>query len=283
MHGAIVQVLMLGAQPIVCLGASAIVYGFMAMSLIWAPENEMQCVFVFLFRPFFFDVRIKVMVGCLLGLQILILILTHAALSSEFLHSVGAGIGFGVGIWMLKAGWVDCENWDFFSVRAGRHSMTEDERARHDAETPEGKKLHAEQVRLHRQRALDEIRRTIGNGLPLFALKIHQRMAKEQRDWKLAEPDLFGLIRSLQEKKLWKESMPVMQEYILQYPEKAALVRLKLAQLFLTEDKRPRKATKLLSEIIPSTLDARHREFLDKLRAKAEQMYGEDTYELVEE
>ncbi len=50
-HGAIVQILMLGAHPSVCLGASAVIYGFMAMSLIWAPENEMQCVFFFSIAP----------------------------------------------------------------------------------------------------------------------------------------------------------------------------------------------------------------------------------------
>jgi hypothetical protein len=278
---------MLGASPTVCLGASAIIYGFMAMSLIWAPENEMQCVFgvffLFYIRTFLFDVKIKIMVGLLVGLQFLILLWTGGALSSEFMHAIGALLGFGVGIGMLKAGWVDCENWDIFSVRAGRHTMSEEERARQDAETPEGKRLEAERLQMRRERALEDIRRALGDGLPQVALKIHQRMAKELSDWTLAGSDLLGLIRALQERKLWIESIPVMQEYVAQYPEKSALVQLKLAQVILVEDKRPRKALKVLDQINKYVLDDRQLELLRKLRAKADEMYGQDAYELLEE
>ena len=282
-HGAIVQFLMLGAHPSVCLGASAVIYGYMAMSLIWAPENEMQCVFFCFYRPFFFDVQIKYIVGFLVGLQILVLVFTHGTLSSEYLHSVGAALGFGVGLWMLKAGWVDCENWDFFSVRAGRHTMSEEERARIDAETPAGKQQEAERLQFRREKAAEDIRRALGEGLPLVALRIHQRMAKDLPGWTLAESDLLVLIRSLQERKLWIESIPVMQEYVAQYPQKAALVQLKLAQILLVEDKRPRKALKVLDQINKYVLDDGQLELLRKLRAKADEMYGQDAYELMEE
>ena len=282
-HGAIVQMLMLGAHPAVCLGASAVIYGFMAMCLVWAPENEMQCVFVFFYRPFFFDVQIKYMVGILVGLQLLILFFTHGALSSQYLHSVGAALGFGVGIWLLKAGWVDCENWDFFSVRAGRHTMSDEERARLDAETPEGKQREAERLELRQERALDDIRRAIREGQPVPALRIHQRMAKEVPGWTLAESDLLMLIRALQQRKLWIESIPVMQEYVAQFPQKAALVQLKLAEVLLVEDKRPRKALKVLDQINKYVLDDRQLELLRKLRKKADEMYGQDAYELMEE
>jgi membrane associated rhomboid family serine protease len=287
LHGAIVQFLMLGGAQNYCLGASAIIYGFMAMCLIWAPENEMQCVcilIIFIYvRTFLFDVRIKIMVGLLVGLQLLILVFTGGAISSEFLHSVGAALGFGAGIWLLKAGWVDCENWDYFSVRAGRHTMSEEAREKLDAETPEGKQLAAERLQVRREKAADDIVHAIGEGMPQIALRIHQRMQIEQPGWTLAESNLLLLIRSLQSQKLWIESIPVMQEYISQYPHKAALVQLKLAQIFLVEDKRPRKALKVLDQINKLALDARQLDLLRKLRAKADELYGQDSYELMEE
>jgi membrane associated rhomboid family serine protease len=283
LHGAIVQVLMLGAQPNYCLGASAVIYGFMAMCLIWAPENEMQCVFLFFYRPFFFDVQIKFMVGFLVGLQILILIFTHGALSSEYLHSVGAALGFGVGIWMLKSGWVDCENWDFFSVRAGRHTMSDAERARLDAETPEGKQQEVDRLQMRQERSLADIRRAIREGQPIPAMVIYRRMVHELPGWTIPEPDLLLLIRSLQERKLWSESIPAMQEYLAHYTEKASLVRLKLAQILLVEEKRPRKALKVLSEINTYVLDPKQLEILRNLRQKADAMYGQDAYELADE
>jgi len=63
----------------------------------------------------------------------------------------------------------------------------------------------------------------------------------------------------------------------------ARMLRLKLAQILLSEEKRPGKALKVMAKIDPSALDARQREVLGKLRAKAEQLRGQDTYELAEE
>jgi membrane associated rhomboid family serine protease len=284
LHGAIVQLLSLGdAEPTYCLGASAVIYGFMAMCLIWAPENEMQCVFVIGFRAFFFDVRIKVMVGILVGLQVLVLIFTNGQLSSEYLHSVGAALGFGVGIWMLKSGWVDCENWDFFSVRAGRHTMSEEEREKLDAATPEGIQRQAERVQYRREKTAEDIHDAIVQGMPQVALRLHQRMAKEFPDWTISEGDLLLMIRSLQERKLWAESIPIMEEYIARYPNRCALVQLKLVHVLLFEDKRVRKALKVMDQINRYILDERQLELFGKLRAKANEMYGQDSYELMEE
>jgi membrane associated rhomboid family serine protease len=285
-HGAIVQFLMLGAHPSVCLGASAVIYGFMAMSLVWAPENEMQCIFVVIFlvfiRSYFFDVKIKIMVGLLICLELVILIWTGGALSSEFLHATGALLGFGVGIGMLKANWVDCERWDIFSVLSGRHKLSEDELMKMEAETPEAKQREAERIRQRQEEALENIRRAVREGQPVPALKIYQRTAHETPGWTIPESDLLFLIRSLQERKLWLESMPAMLEYLAHYEKMASQVRLKLAQIVLFEEKRPRKAIKILSEIDPSALDDKQLEYLRALRKKAEEMYGKDSYELVE-
>jgi hypothetical protein len=161
--------------------------------------------------------------------------------------------------------------------------MSEEERARIDAETPSGKQQEAERLQFRREKAAEDIRRALGEGLPLVALRIHQRMAKDLPDWTLAESDLLVLIRALQERKLWIESIPAMQEYVAQYPQKAALVQLKFAQILLVEDKRPRKALKVMDQINKYVLDDGQLELLRKLRAKANEMYGQDAYELMEE
>jgi membrane associated rhomboid family serine protease len=281
-HGALVQIVMLGDEPNFCLGASAIIYGMMAMSLIWAPENEMQCVIVFWLRPFFFDVRIKILVGILVALEVLLVVLTNARLSTEFLHTTGAVVGFAVGIAFLKAGWVDCENWDIFSVWKGRHTMTEVERHKILTETPEYKKKVADRLQEHWQELLSDFHRAIREGFPMAALKTYQRMKSEFSDWKLPDADLFALVRSMQEKKLWLESIPIMQECIEQCPASATQVRLKLAQVVLLEEKSPKKALKIMSQIDAHALDDRHRHLLEKMRLKASQTHNEDTYELAE-
>jgi hypothetical protein len=77
--------------------------------------------------------------------------------------------------------------------------------------------------------------------------------------------------------------MPVMQEYIAQYPEKAAIVQLKVAQILLVEAKRPRKALKMLEQINTYVLDAKQLELLRRLRAKADEIYGQESYELMDD
>ena len=85
LHAAIVQTLMLGSEGHAC-GASAVIFGFMAMCLVWAPENCIQCVFFLFIIPIFFEVRVFVLVAIFLALQVWDLITTNMAMSSELLH-----------------------------------------------------------------------------------------------------------------------------------------------------------------------------------------------------
>ena len=48
-------------------------------------------------------------------------------MSTALLHTAGALVGSGVGLWMLKTDRVDCEGWDIFSVWAGKHEMTDEQ------------------------------------------------------------------------------------------------------------------------------------------------------------
>src|SRR5690606_34534428 len=49
------QTMMLMAEGGASLGASAIAYGLIAIGLVWAPRNNMNCIFLLGFRPFFFE------------------------------------------------------------------------------------------------------------------------------------------------------------------------------------------------------------------------------------
>jgi len=108
LYGMIVQTLMLRHEENFCLGASAIIFGIMAMSLTWAPKNNMRCFIlifaIFYIRWFFVKIPIKILVGIFVAIQVLVLYASGGGLSSEYLHLVGAMIGFGIGIAMLKTG-----------------------------------------------------------------------------------------------------------------------------------------------------------------------------------
>ncbi len=105
------------------LGASGAISGLMAMSLIWAPKNEVQLVgfyiLIFVIRPFSWDVTILGMATFYIFLDFFFAWLQGFQLSTQLIHSLGAGLGFSIGLLLLKYDLVDCENWDVFSVWAG--------------------------------------------------------------------------------------------------------------------------------------------------------------------
>lgn len=268
-HGLVVQSLMLSSHGS-ALGASGVIFAFMAMSLVWAPENQVQCVFLFGWRTFHFDMRVFSLVGLFLLYQVLLAVLASLAMSSSLLHLIGAAIGLPLAAIMVQQRLVDCENWDVFSVWAGRNKMSEQER---DEAERQSRQREQEQKRENkREAALEQIREIIAQGQLVMAVKAHQLMQHKLPGWSLPEADLSGLIRALHTQKLWAESIPLMFESISQQPEKATLTRLNLARILLVEQHRPTETLEVLSEVDPASLNAREREFFERLQAKAKQL-----------
>ena len=269
--GATVQLLMLGAEPRYGLGASAVIYAFMVMCLIWAPENDIECLLIvgfrFHIRTEYFEVPIKIMVVLFVGLDILFLILKGGQFSSEFGHVTGAIWGAIVGIVMLKRGWVDCEHWDIFSVWAGRHQMTDAERAAQDAKRPEVKRQKAERRQKHLDLLLEGIHQALQEGNPLPANVMYGKLKTTFPDTPLPESDLLLLIQLLLEQGLVDESLNGMKDYLEHYTRKASLVRLNMANI-LTERNQPRSARDIMQQIDPQTLDAAQIRYLNDLRRR---------------
>ncbi len=267
----IIQFLFLGCDPTCALGASAIVYGLMAISLIWAPENEINCLLLLYHRPFYFDVPVKIMVALFVGLDFTMLVYTQRLLSSEFAHTLGALVGFGIGIVLLKCGWVNCENWDVFSVWKGRHLMTDQERAKQDAARPEAAQKRAEKREKRLGMLQEGIELALKEGNPMPAFVINGKMKKESPEWILPESEMLLLIQLLLEKGNWDEAIETMREYLAHYTGKAALVRLNLANV-LIEQKQPRSAMEVLARIKTEPLDAGQIQYFRRLQEKAAKM-----------
>ena len=283
-ENAIEQMATLSSPPCHCLGASGVIFGLMAMSLIWAPANNIQCLWVFGFRHGTFEATVTTFVGVFLLLQAVVAICTGLAPSSAMLHLTGAALGFAVAIAMLKLRLVDCEQWDAFSVWAGRHTMTTAERTQAELKDP---KRHTQQE-IHEQARRDDmlqkIRLLLREGQPAIAAKVHERMQQEfPADWHLPEQGLLAIIRGLREKKQWAEAIPPMVEYLAQYPEKAALMRLELGRILLAVENRALQALKVLAKVDERALDDHQRQFLAKLRATAEQQADQSPFEFADQ
>ncbi len=281
-YGAIVQILMLFASPGQVLGASAVVFGFMAMSLIWAPENSLRCVLWLGFYFFRFELSVTVFVGIFLVLQVAGLGATGAAISSAFLHVIGAALGFAVGIWMVKTKRVDCENWDIFSIRAGRHRMSETDRNAEILKSTEYRKWQEKRTSKRTDDALEWIREQVREGNIKAAVEVYRRTKKDAADWSLPVGDLFDLIVALRKAGFYRDAIPLMADYLGQNPANAPAMRIALGDA-LVRERRPTQALKVLDKLADAALDAKQRQFVLALRDKARKLREADPYEVAEE
>ena len=105
-------------------GASAAIYGLMAIVLFWAPRNEVHCLWLMGFRGGAIEVEYLYFCGFYIFMEMVFAFYhtTRYEATSEVLHSSGAFVGAGVAVLLLRWKWVDCENWDLFSIMEGKHS-----------------------------------------------------------------------------------------------------------------------------------------------------------------
>jgi hypothetical protein len=219
------------------------------------------------YRVFFVPAPIKFMVVFYVGSDIFFLLLQGGQLSTEFLHTTGAIWGGIVGVVMLKRGWVDCEYWDIFSVWAGRHRMTDAERAQEYANRPEIRKQKAERRQKHLDLLLEGIHQALQEGNPVPANVMYGKLKTTFPKTSLPESDLLLLSQLLLEKGLVDEAIAAMKDYLEHYTRKASLVRLNLVNILFGRNQ-PRSAWDVLQQIDPQTLDAAQLRYLNDLRQR---------------
>ncbi|MCA9151950.1 MAG: rhomboid family intramembrane serine protease, partial [Planctomycetales bacterium] len=260
----------------VVLGASAVIFGLMAICVVWAPRNEVS-VFVWLFRPRMIEIPLMVLGFAYLAMQILMASVQSFSLSSEVLHLVGAGVGFPIGFWMLKREWVDCEGWDLLSVLAGNEGGLQ-----HDAAATTRKAIQVEQRQTDQQRAMivHSLMAAIEAGNSTVALSMFE---KQQRHFSARHPFpaelLRRLIRLLQQEEKWEASLPVMQKLVDDSPQPDPGLRLKMAQILLQVSRKPSRCLKELAKL-PAELTEKQQQLRDRLRRAARQAIADDDDEI---
>ncbi len=271
---AIVQFGMLGSSG-GALGASTAIFGLIAIGLVWAPRNELSCIFIFFVRVKHFEVAVTTMAGWYLVLNLFFFLLHlwlvgDFALSSEALHLLGFVVGAPLGIALLKLGWVDCEGWDFFSVwkgTAGRiktpaelQQEVEETFARTDA-------IREQTAQTEKETALELLREHLQEGRGRIAYAAYEKSRDHHGNrLEVPEKELLQLIDLMNSEKLWSELVPLLLQALEKFPQHAIPLRLHLAKILLQVEKRPRQAMRVLSKL-PTTLsepEQRQRRTIEK-------------------
>jgi membrane associated rhomboid family serine protease len=267
LYGGLVQAIMLGAVG-GALGASGVLFGLIGMAVVWAPKNEINCFFVvfifFLVRVFTFSMTIVNFGGLFLGLQIVSFWLENFSMSSAALHLAGFAIGFPIGLLMLKLDWVDCEGWDLINVWKGQHrkdaiALREEAEAlvRETADAKDNQEAE-------RATALELLRTHLKDGHPEVAYAVFQKtVGASGNPWPLPQAELLALVNFLHQQKKWSESLPLMVDMLKRFSEQTAPARLKLAQILVQVEERPKQALAVLAKLpeqLPPQLDGRRRQ-----------------------
>lgn len=273
-----------------CLSASGVIFALMAMSLVWAPKNEMHIVGLLVIRPVSFEVTIMTYSLWYVGLNIFELLFSKFEMGSAGLHMVGGVIGFATAVVFLKKGWVDCEKWDLFSVMSGKYgrfaekdwglgSHGRPDKVYGDLPIPEAaddpSAETASRTRTARkaksQKALSQVNQLIDQNDyltaadELFNLRLQDETTcpDMERTRRLA----MGLLQAqaFDEAELW------LQEFIDRFPEENAWARIRMAQLLLTVRHRPNAALQNLKQLPVENLPEQLRALAKKIAATAKE------------
>lgn len=280
-------------------GATPIIYGLMAISLVWAPKNEMTIYFIaFVYRLFIntFEVSILVFSGYYIFFEFMFAVLFGFQFTDSLMNLLGSGLGGLIGYLMLKRKLVDCESWDLISVlrnQQGRSERNQRVSSLPQADyqlVPRKKKKQStvsqdteseeQKLTAKREKSLTQIRTLIEAGKVNAALTEYQGAIRLLGSLTLPAGLLKGLADGLYRQRMFTEALPYYEEYLNRFPDLALATRVRLAALYLEVEARPRAALRVLSEIPPHSLSDRQEQQRETLERRANSMIEEGVIEL---
>lgn len=269
--GLLEQTIMLGADG-GSLGASGVIFGLLAIAMVWAPDNEIDCLLL-LYGIRYIELPIKVFACIYLGLQFIEAAVGGFGISSAVLHLIGAGAGLPIGILMLRRGWVDCEGWDWFT-RHNRHRLPPQAPSKRippstiAAPPPDQAALDSE----YRSSFLELVQA----GSTDAALQVWRGNGGER--WGAPIPARERLVGQLVKAGRFAEAAPFIDGIRGEDPGHPA-IGLLLAQIRLKE-RRPAAALAILEAVQPRLAAGRQRELHDQLRARCAALQAEGVLEI---
>ena len=255
------------------MGASAAIYGLLAISMVWSPKNTIQVVGLLGLRFVSFEVTIVVFATLFIVVDLLIAAFYGFGSSTTLLHMMGAATGATVGVAMFKLGKVDCEDWDIFSVMSGNYGPHV--RDIYGYRNEQGKKTkysHPEEdheaSKPKKRTRLQKVNDLISEGDYITAYEEFFSVRINKPDACLDEEHFKDLGMGLVADEYFDEAEAVLEDYIDAYPDSANWAYLRLAAIQLQQNGQPRASYKTVRRVNKSTLTDKERDMAKKI-AKA--------------
>ena len=281
-----------GSSGGVSFGASAIIFGLMVISLIWAPLNEFVVFFWLFFRFWIFEISVVAFAILNLLMSFATMLLRHLMSSpnnSELLHLLGAGIGGFVGFAFLKFKFVDCEGWDFISVMTGNTPSSESYLSQ---SFQAANRRRRSSRKAKRQRPfLPDPKHKIGKASPerfdkfleenklTAAFAEFERIRHRNPEWSPQPEQLLKLARGLRTASEMEKSVTAYREFINAQPL-FTLAFLELAEIFVYVQERPSAAMRLLNRCDVDTFSDKQQQRHQQATSHSQRMIDDGIIEI---
>ncbi|MCA9048961.1 MAG: hypothetical protein KDA89_09560, partial [Planctomycetaceae bacterium] len=263
-------------------GASAAIFGLLAICLVWAPKNEFHVLMMIGLRVLSFDVTIMFYSLWYFGWEAFYFTISGFSIGSAALHLMGGLVGFGVGVLMLKNEWVNCENWDLFRVLSGNYGPYADPQttvgSHADPRYMFGKddvsvkdNVPKESKASKKNKRLKKVTDLIDSGDFMTASEEMYNLQMVDDRSKLDSDRLKKLCNGLLKAQMPDDAAVFLEEFIERFADDAAWARIRLAQILLVHSKRPSAALETLRGIRLSELSEDMQKLGKKIAANAKQ------------
>lgn len=269
----------------IALGASAAIFGLLAMCIAWAPANE----FTLAWRFGMFDITVLMYGFIFVAKEVLILIVAGLRMSSELLHIMGFAVGLPVGLWMVKTGYVDCEGWDLFSYLSGKTGS--ESTVGQDKIREREKKAVAKQNEVYRnanqlvdplesaKKLQSQVEQAIAEGNLDLAVKIQTRISVSQPSVVWKQTDLFRIIQGMLKAKRFSDAVPLMERHIELFDENRFAIQVLLIKIWL-QDHRPRRSLQYMQGLNLAFFSPEQTQQIHQLAAHAKKQIAAGVIEI---
>lgn len=246
-YGFVLQMLSLSFGWVgIALGASAVIFGLLALCVAWVPANEFTVLW-FTGLASTFDISILVFAGLYVLKEFVFWWNAGFRTSSEFLHLLGFFVAFPIGLGLVKYGYVDCEGWDLFSYlsgRTGRDSTIGVKVARE-----RGKKAEKKETKRNVERKIlpepsvpslqfqSQVEQAIDRGSFDLAVKLQDKLSATNPRLVWKQRDLYRVIEGLLKAKEYEKAAVQIEVYIEKFHEKRFAMQLALLKIWLSQNR----------------------------------------------
>lgn len=225
----------------IALGASAAIFGLLALCIVWAPANEFS---VFTGRSIF-EIPIVLFGAFYVAKELLFFYLGNFRLSSELLHILGFVVGFPLGALLLKQKMVDCEGWDLFTYMSGEPGKSKKKKKKSEKITVKTTSpvfvssvstTDAVKPQSTLDRQLDKVSELISRGETELAMAQFDRLETDNPGLEWRQADLYKLIQALLARKQFEQATGFLQYHTNNFDEHKTEMQIVLMRIYLNQN-----------------------------------------------